>query len=398
MKTQLSCFPHGGLTIRLISIKTTWPVLLVSLCLGLLLWSCNINPSLQEVTQPKGNLAVADTKLVSSASLLPGTVSLDKVDLSFDVGYRVTGSLLVEIRDSQTNAVVGSVNVPVSSLAIGRFWNTFTFSPALSLVRGNKYQIQIIRSDNHDFFANNYIFWRSSLIDAYPDGGPLGQMDFAFKTYTNGGIDQQQTLINYGSGLGNRSAFSQEFKADYPKVLLRTIFLNLSLGQNVSDTELLNMEIRSADGSTVIGSTVITVIGSTVIGKFRGQIFYDTAGYTGWIKFPFSTIPSLYRDQTYRIYVTRSGHDNYLNGDYILWWASTGGVDIYPDGTNDVYPSQTVDYTFRTYTGLGFTPMVGSGIGGLLDQHQDQTDYTFGYRASILNSTPRWQEFIPRRQ
>jgi hypothetical protein len=380
MKTQLSCFPHGGLTIRLISIKTTWPVLLVSLCLGLLMWSCNINPSLQEVSQPKGNLAVADTKIVSSASLLSGTVSLDKVDLYLDRGAAATGSVLVEIRDSQTNAVMGNVNVPVGSLALGRSWNTFIFVPALSLIGGKKYQIHIIRSDGHNYPAGNYVFWQCSTgvgnIDAYPDGindvYPAWTLDYAFKTYTPAGIDQQQTSYVYGFAIGNNATRWQEFKADYAKVSLKKIALNLTLGVGTRGT--VNMQIWSADGSTLLGSSLFFINPKMFLLEESPEITY-------WVPFNFNV--TLYRDRPYRIYVTRSGYHDYQDGNYISWHTSSSGVDAYPDGVNDAYPSLTLDYAFRTY----------SAINGL-DQYQDLTDSAF----FLSNNSYRWQEFIPRKQ
>jgi hypothetical protein len=371
MKTQALSFFNGGLVFRPFLVKITRPMQLVSFCLALLMWSCDINPSLQEVSQPKGNLAPVDSKVLSSTSLLPSTVSLDKVDLYLDMGSSTTGNVLVKILDSQTSAIVGTAKVPASSFAIGGSWKTFTFTPALSLIGGNKYKIHIIRSDAHNYRAGNYIFWRtsSSGVDAYPDGinnvYPSWILDYAFKTYTQGTIDQQQTLTNYGFAIGNTATSWQEFKADYPKVSLGFITLNLTVGS--APTGTVTAEIRSADGSTVLAQSVAP---TSQIGP----------GLTQWIIFKFNTI-LLNRDQPYRIYVTRSDLHDYPANNYIFWRTSSGGVDAYPDGVNDVYPSWTLDYAFRTYS-----PAL------ILDQHQDLTNYAF----FVSNNLYRWQEFVPR--
>jgi hypothetical protein len=368
MKTLLSRFSNGELSFRLFFVKTTWPMRLVSFCLALLMWSCHINPSLQEVSQSKVNLSTVDSKALSSVSLLPTTVSLDKVDLYLDKGAPATGSVLVEIRDSQTNTLVGSTNVPVGSIAIDRAWNTFVFTPALSLISGKKYQIHIIRSDEHNNSTGNYIFWRSSSIgvDAYPDGGPLGELDYAFKTYINGGLDQQQLSINYGSAIGNTRTAWQEFKVDYPKVSLNNIALNLIVG--IETTGTLQVQIRNADGSIILSNQEVEV---SLVGRFPKRTWYSFGNNT-----------SLYRDQPYRIYVTRLDTPTGFADDYIFW--TTGKITNGYPGINDVYPSQSLAYAFRTY----------SVIGGL------DVNYGLINGAGLLisNNSYRWQEFVPRKQ
>jgi hypothetical protein len=100
-----------------------------------------------------------------------------------------------------------------------------------------------------------------------------------------------------------------------------------------------------------------------------------------WVTFNMPV--TLYRDQKYAIYVYRTEAHNYPTNNYIFWRTSSGGVNAYPDGVNDVYPSWTLDYAFKTYSS-------GSG----LDQQQTLNTYGFFLSSGVY----RWQEFIPRQQ
>jgi hypothetical protein len=372
MKNQIQS-ATGGMSNCALSRKRKWQAFLVNFSIALLVFSCSINPGLEEVSKAPiaDDARVKDLKIASNAFLLPSIVRLDKVELYLDKGAATTGKVRVEIRHSVTGVLAGSVTVAASTLAAGGSWKTFTFASPLALNRTEKYKLHIIRSGVHNYPAGNYIFWRTSSggVDAYPNGindvHPSWTLDYAFKTYTEGGLDQQQLLTTYGFAVGDTDSRWQEFVADYPKVTLKYMSLNLSTGSATSGNAIV--QIRNADGSLVLAQNVVS---ASSLGTG-----------TKWITFKISAI--LYRDQPYRIYLTRSDAHNYFANNYIFWQTSSGGVNAYPDGINDVYPSWNLDYAFRTYSA-----MTG------LDQHQDLNNYGF----FTSNNLYRWQEFVPRNQ
>jgi hypothetical protein len=298
-------------------------------------------------------------------------VSLNKVELYLDKGIAATGTVTVEIRDITGGTTIASTTVTAASLTSGASWKTFNFAPAALLVRGNAYRIYLKRSDPHNYSTNNYLFWRTSAggVNAYPDGSndvaPAWTLDYAFKTYTEGGLDQQQTQVAYGFFVSNSDWRWQEFKADYPKVILTYVDLNLTVGSALTGNFIV--EIRNEDGTTILASTAVSAAGLP-------------AG-TYWKKFKLGTV--LYRDQRYRLYVTRTVAHNYPTGNYIFWRTSSGGADVYPDGSNDTAPGWVLDYAFRTYSSI-------SGV----DQQQNLNSYGFFTSSGMY----RWQEFVPRNQ
>lgn len=309
------------------------------------------------------------SRLPKGPILLASTASLDRVDLITNVGTSLTGTVTVEIRNADGSVTIGSTTVAASSMTTGLATNTFLFSPALTLNATEKYRIYLTRSDAHNYSANNYIFWRTSSggVDAYPAGindvHPSWTLDYAFTTYNGGFADQQQSLATYGFFVSSGFYRWQEFVPSVPKVLLTNLDLNLTIG--LATTGTITVEIRSADGSAVLASHT------------RSTSLLPSG--TNWIKFKFGA--TLDRDQPYRIYVTRSDAHNYFVNNYIFWRTSSGGTDAYPDGINDVYPSWTLDYAFKTYSSA-------SG----LDQQQNLNNYSF----FLGNTLHRWQEFIPR--
>ncbi|MFZ6011087.1 MAG: hypothetical protein ACOYXT_12140 [Bacteroidota bacterium] len=342
---------------------------LLSMLVLLLLQSC-FDPGIKQIDQPVDDRSEVPRDKSTGLFALPATVALNKVEVYLDKGSATTGTVTVEIRHSVSGTTVGSVTVTASSIATGGAWKTFSFAPWLTLNRGEKYRIYLKRSDAHNYAANNYIFWRTSSggIDAYPDGindvHPAWTLDYAFRTHTEGGIDQQQTSTSYGFFTSNSFYRWQEFKADYPKVQLLYVYLNLQVGSATTGT--FTVELRNEDGTAVIATRVVS--GASL------------PPGTSWRVFKFGS--TLYRDQKYRIYVTRSDAHNYAANNYIFWRSSSGGVDAYPDGVNDVYPAWTLDYAFRTY------------VQSALDQ--DQSLITYGFFTS--NGFYRWQEFVPRNQ
>lgn len=217
MKTQPTCFGNGKLPFP--QLKITKSILLTLICLALVTGSCNINPDLSRL---ENTPVSAEPKALSNATLLPGTassiVSLNRVDLYLLTETATRGGvILVTIRDSKTSAIIASTSQPVDSF-VHESWVAFNFTPALNLIRGSKYQIHVSRVGQENT-SGNAIFWRSSSEESYPDGtnsvAPSGRiLDFAFKTYTQGVIDQQQTMTNYGFSILTTATRWQEFKAD----------------------------------------------------------------------------------------------------------------------------------------------------------------------------------------
>lgn len=197
--------------------------MLLIFCLALVMGSCNINPGLQEVSQLENGPVAIESNTLPGATLFPVTalsiVSLNKVDLYLERSTAtIGGDVLVTIRDSKTSAIIRSTSLPVSSVHLFG-WATFNFVPAVNLIKGNKYQIHVSRVGQESSFGNA-VFWRCSPqgVDSYPDGTNSvgesggGVLDFAFKTYTEGVIDQQQPKDNYGFSLQNAKTRWQEFK------------------------------------------------------------------------------------------------------------------------------------------------------------------------------------------
>lgn len=341
---------------KTLSFSSKCRMLLASVAVTCMVSSCSINPGLDEVNAPQ-----TSDKALKSVSF----IMLDKVDLNLSVGSNVTGSAIVEIRDSLGTTVLGSATVPASSLIAGTSWKTFNFSPAIALGTESKYRIYFKRSDQHNYTTNNYIFWNTSSggNDAYPGGindvYPSWNLDYAFTTYKSGVADQKQITATYGFATGTTYHW-QEFVAN--RINLVKVDLNLFVGTATTGT--FTTEIRNADGTQILASNV-TAASLLVKGS-------------AWNSFTFPNIP-LRRNIKYRIYITRSDAHNYTTNNYIFWNTSSGGVDAYPGGINDVYPSWTLDYSFRTYS-----------TGGL-DQQQTLTTYGFG----LSNTYYRWQEFVP---
>jgi hypothetical protein len=335
----------------------------------LMMFSCNINPGFEEVKTSRIEPLDDRSLILKGPVFLTSTSSLDRVDLITHVGSSLTGTVTVEIRNADGSVVIGSTTVPAGSILTGMTTNTFLFSPALVLNADEKYRIYVTRSDVHNYSGNNYIFWRTSSggVDAYPAGindvHPSWTLDYAFTTYNGGIVDQQQTLATYGFFVGSGFYRWQEFVPSVPKVNLTYAELNLTVGSATTGT--ITVEIRSADGATVLSSHSMSAT-SLPVG-------------TNWVKFKPGV--TLIRDQPYRIYVTRSDAHNYPMNNYIFWRTSSGGTNAYPDGINDVHPAWTLDYAFRTY----------SSISGL-DQQQNLNTYGF----FLGNTFHRWQEFVPR--
>jgi len=99
----------------------------------------------------------------------------------------------------------------------GKNWQKFDLPPT-TLQTGQTYRIYVIRSNAHNFPANNYIFWNTSSQnnDAYPlginDVFPSWKLDYAFRTYLpSGSVDQHQELNTFGFFIDNSFYRWQEF-------------------------------------------------------------------------------------------------------------------------------------------------------------------------------------------
>lgn len=329
--------------------------------------SCNLDSNFDEIQTRTESLSSSKLSRDAGVSLLTASSSLSRVDLITTIGAGITGTVTVEIRNNDGTVVIGSTTVAANTLAGGTATNMFTFSPALVLTPGTAYRIYVTRSDAHNYPTNNYIFWRtsSSGVDAYPginDVYPSWTLDYGFTTYNGSFVDQQQTSGNYSFFVGSGFYRWQEFTPSVPKTNLKAIDLNLSVGSGTTGT--FTVQIRNADGSTVIAENTVP----------RSYL----PNGTNWVGFKISA--TLDRDQVYRIYVIRSDVHNNATQNTIFWRTSSGGVNAYPDGVNDVYPSWTLDYAFKSYSASG------------LDQQQTLTNYSF----AVGNNSYRWQEFIPR--
>lgn len=350
-------------------LKNKGYVILTCLTLLLLTISCNVTPELTDLEQPEGitNLEPINKDIIITPILL-SKIWMDKVDLYLDLGPNTTGTVTVEIRDSSRTTIIGSSTVSASSLITTSPWKTFTFSPTLALTKGKKYTINVTRSDPHDYNKGNYVFWMCSAQNTNPytegtcDPGSYWNLDYAFKTYKSGIVDQQQPTVNYGFFVSSGFYRWQEFKADFYKIILNKVDLHLYVGSATTGT--ITIQIRNSNGSSILAS-------STKIASFL---------LTGsnWNSFTFSGV-TLYSNTKYRLYVTRSDAHNYSGNNYIFWDSSSGGTDAYPGGVNDVYPSWTLDYAFRTYSSTG------------LDQQQNLSTYGFFTSSGLY----RWQEFNP---
>lgn len=180
-----------------------------------LAFACNINPELAEEDSRSTSSTRTDKSL--SASLGPVSsfpISLNRVDLFTMTSSMLTGAVTVQITNGDGTVVIGSTTVAASSLAKNSNWNTFAFSP-MTLSSGVKYRINVKRSSPHNP-SSDYIYWRSTHgdVDVYPQGVSdvhfNKPFDYSFVTYSDGHIDQQQTIHPYGFSISGSDTW-QEF-------------------------------------------------------------------------------------------------------------------------------------------------------------------------------------------
>ena len=97
-------------------------------------------------------------------------------------------------------------------MAAGSHWNSFPVNPGVDLTGGETYRIYMTRSTLVDSIS-----WRSCSAgdDEYPYGISSGAagVDFLFRVYDNGVVDQSQEVYGYGYAIYDTSYQWQEFIA-----------------------------------------------------------------------------------------------------------------------------------------------------------------------------------------
>lgn len=172
-------------------------------------YSCQITPELTDVTQ------TVQSKQTSNAIVgvgFPGNsfpISMDRVTLYFIKSASTSGTVTIRITNGTGSVVLASKTVLANSI-VHDSWSTFYF-PAVILNSGEKYRMDVIRSNVHNY-VNDHISWRSSSTNVYTKGGSnFSTNDMSFITYSDGYVDQQQTIRNYGWAISNNYAIWQEF-------------------------------------------------------------------------------------------------------------------------------------------------------------------------------------------
>lgn len=356
-----------------ISIQKIVPIAFFS-CI---LLSCT-DMSLTEVVTGNANeklRANTDQLAYSADALAANPIPLHKIDLYLEKGPAATGYLTVAIRSVASNLRIDSVAVLVRDLEDGSSWNTIQLSANASLIPGEKYRIKVMRSSPHDI-SGDYIAWRCSannLVDAYTPGlsdvNPGRISDYAFRTYTDEFIDQEQARIESGLYVENRNARWQEFVAESP-VNVTSVQLLLTVDPDRSNpfTDFLEIKIKGPRHH------------SNILDSVTYQIKIPTSSlHTGRHWNIFSVGGPLQRSRPFKISARRTGGPGYGN---IYWHQSAGTQDLYLSGSTDDFNNPLVDYAFKTFSASG------------LDQQQISTTN----RVLIDNTRSRFQMFTPLKQ
>lgn len=167
------------------------------------------NGNVMVTATAKDGSGVSGTKTISVSSFL----DLNRVDVFLEKGTNVTGNVTVQIQNAN-GEILGTAVTPASNIT-GSTWHSFNFLPSLIILPGLKYLLVITRSVGTSG-PGDYIAWRTSSNgdDLYTQGissAGLGwTLDFAFRTYSNNKIDQQQTSTNYGFSISTSPTW-QEF-------------------------------------------------------------------------------------------------------------------------------------------------------------------------------------------
>gem|GEM_PF-4172688 len=195
-----------------------WPQAFL-LAVSIMMTSCSLNSTFDEVKPAQVENSASSKIIVGPPIKISYPITVGRIDLFIDASNYVSGTVTVQIRSADGSTVLGSTTVSGASLLKGNMVrNTFLFSPAVSLSSNQKYRIYLTRSSPHNYMSD-YLYWRtsSSGVDAYTRGVPDvfinsgWVLDYAFVTYSDGFVDQQQTSTNYGFFVSNDLYRWQEF-------------------------------------------------------------------------------------------------------------------------------------------------------------------------------------------
>lgn len=120
----------------------------------------------------------------------------------------------IEITDN-TDAVIAVSNwVPTSAIQSGGNWVDFNFSGPVSIVKGSKYKMYLVRS-GWSLFPWEQVWWGIEYSDLYTRGtsSHSSNSDLKFRTLTNGEWDQTQQQHSGFEGTGSSRQYTawQEF-------------------------------------------------------------------------------------------------------------------------------------------------------------------------------------------
>lgn len=338
--------------------------------------SCE-DDDVRDVAELKSKAHVNSLKAVRY--LPPDSVELDNVELYMMKGTAASGTMKMNIT-SMLGSLMGSISFAVDTIANGTSWISFRFPQGTKLQRGSKYRIEVTRSNPHNATPNDYIYWWTSKAnsDPYPEGSndlyPVWTMDYAFRTHTNGGVDQQQTNAAWAWPISNTRVRWQEFVADYPKVNLTSVQVYLYAGRNLPISDTLTLIVHG--------------LGSSYRDSVKYVAKVPAASLTpGFHWRTFNVHGSLYRDQSFNMTLYRKGiHDGSRN-NMVYWCASDGSTDLYPDGSTDRWYERALqDYAFKTFTQGG------------LDQQQLSVTDTIPLLGGGESGYIRYQRFVPAKQ
>jgi hypothetical protein len=186
----------------------------------LLAISCSMDPGTEDLR--KSESPVKSEAPATASRLGPGIsfpISFHRVDLWMNASDIVTGTLTVQITNADGSVVIGSTTVSGNSILKGGIKKNSFYFPPLTLNSGEKYRISVQRSVSHT--PSNAIYWRTSsggtnpYTPGVPSVYPGWSLDFAFVTYSDGYVDQQQNSYNYGFAIASTYARWQEFVPQY---------------------------------------------------------------------------------------------------------------------------------------------------------------------------------------
>ena len=144
-------------------------------------------------------------------------VNIDNVSLNLDFNFTTTGNIIVAIRDTETNDEISSSTVSIEGFTdTNDGWIDFAFSPVAIVEEGRLYQLEVKRTAPNTPFSD-VALWRSAVGNVYPHGehssssGTTLDGDFAFRTYIDGILDQEQALTDEITILNNSYILIQGF-------------------------------------------------------------------------------------------------------------------------------------------------------------------------------------------